>query len=112
MVGAVEDLSSIKYGKVAVAIFVKLLVSFVDPGLAGLVGLASDGEEELVQVHVAVLISVQELKEDLCLALGDLDTIVFKAKVKLLFVKLARAVIIDVLEYLGDASQLPHTSRL
>jgi len=110
-VGAVEDLSNVICCHEAVALFVNLVPGLVDPRLACCVGLSSDCLEESIEVDEAVLFGVEVVKEELCLTLGNLDTVVTEAKEELLFVQLAHTVMNhDVLEGLGDASQGTDTS--
>ena len=109
VVRAVEDLSDVVGRHIAVALLVDLAPSLVDPGLAGSVGLPSDGLQEGVEINKAVLLSVEVVQEDLSLTLGNANAVVADAEVELLLVELAHTVMNqDVLECLSQASQRSH----
>lgn len=99
MLRAVEDLSDVIGGNIAVALLVDLAPGLVDPGLAGGAGLTSDGLKEGVKVNEAILLGVEVVEDDLGLALADADTVVAQAEVELLLVQLAHTVMKeDILE--------------
>ena len=76
----------------AFAVNVKFVESALDDLVADFVWLSSDADEELVEVNVAVLISVKVLEKTACLALGDGAAEILEAPVEFLLVKEAVAV--------------------
>ena len=107
MLRAVKRLSNVDRVDITVAILVKLGKGLVDPLLAGCAGLATDLEEELVEVNGAVLFGVEGIKQHLGFSLGDVHTVVFQTEVELLLVQLARPVVLgDDMEGASEAAQL------
>ena len=107
MLRAVKEISQVKGGHVTVVILINLVPGLIDPSLSVGIWLSTDSEEELIEVDSSILISVEEIEKDLSLTLGNGDTVVLEAEVKLLLVELAGAVgEADHSEGSRDSSQL------
>ena len=86
---AVVDGRQVGCGDAAVAIGIKFKEGFVNEGLSALIGCSTDSEQELIVVHISVLVGVQVVNEEFCFALGHIDAHVLEAPVEFLFVELA-----------------------
>ena len=107
---AVVDGSEISGCDSAVTVNIKLSESLVDVDLSGFVGASTESDEEFIVVNETVLVGIKVFNENLSLALRDVDSHVFDAPVKFLFVEGSVTTVVHNLEDTSHSSDGLSTS--
>ena len=108
----VVDASDVVQGHLTVAVDVKLVVGLSDVATTAIVEVAAKGNQELVEVNSATVVSIEVLNENLGLLLGQVDVEVLHAPHKLIGINLPVSIIVQDAEDSGDAADGHRTALL